>query len=344
MQIPALRLRNQFLAKPHRGSAVDVVSRLGAVQSQEYAFAKWALALRLAGKKSDTDIEAAIDRGDILRTHILRPTWHFVTAGDILWMQALTAPRVHLRLATYLPRLGVEKRWLTKAIGLFERALAGGHYLTRTELQARLARSGIVVKGTALAMVIMHAELEGILCSGPRRGKQFTYALIRERAPKARLLDRDQALNELARRFFTSHGPATIRDFVWWSSLSTADARRGVDMIKAKSFEHGGLTYWTCGPARATPPPKMAVHLLPIYDEYVIAYRDRVAVPHGRGFASFGALAHALSINGEIAGMWTTDRTTGVHVQPWRTLSSAEWKAIEREVERLGHYWETRVP
>ena len=309
------------------------------MQAQEYPFAKWALGLRLAAKTVDADVESALDRGEILRTHVLRPTWHFVAAPDIVWMQQLTGPRVHARLATYLPRLGVEKRWPAKAIGVLERALAGGRYQTRTELQARLARAGIPVRGTALAMVIMHAELEAIICSGPRRGKQSTYALISERAPDARPLDRDEALAELSRRFFTSHGPATIRDFVWWSSLTTADARRGVDMIKAKSFDENGLTYWSLGAPKVQPPRGTVVHLLPIYDEYVIAYRDRVAVPHGPGLLSYGALTHALAINGHITGLWTTDRVKDVRMLPTRKLSAAEWKGIDAEVERLGKFW-----
>ena len=156
----------------------------------------------------------------------------------------------------------------------------------------------------------MYAELEGVICSGPRRGKKFTYALIAERAPGARRLSRDEALAELALRFFRSHGPATIRDFVWWSGLVTADARRGVEMIRAKRQDVDGHAYWTAGAAPKTPASIKLAHLLPIYDEYIVSYRDRVAVPHGPSMipsstgGGYVTFQHALVIGGQIAGTW----------------------------------------
>ena len=222
------------------------MAALGAVQAQEYAFAKWALALRLATQRTDAEIEAAIDRGEILRTHLLRPTWHFVAAPDIVWIQQLTGPRVQARLATYLRNFGIERRTVIKAATIIERALGGGRCLTRQELRATLARAGITLDGTPLALVVMSAELEHVICSGPRRGKQFTYALVSERAPKPRILSGDEALGELTRRYLRSHGPATVRDFVWWSSLTTADVRRGLDIIKARPREQDGRHIGPC--------------------------------------------------------------------------------------------------
>jgi hypothetical protein len=339
VDIAGERLRNQHIARPRRGAAADLVAALGAVQAQEYAFAKWALALRLAAKPTDAGIEAAIDAGDILRTHALRPTWHFVAPSDIVWIQQLTAPRVHARLATYLPRLGVEKRVLPKAAAVIERALGGGRHLTRSELQSRLARAGIAHKGTALALVIMFAELEALICSGPRRGKQFTYALVSERAPGARALPRDEALAGLTRRYFASHGPATIRDFVWWSSLTTADARRGLEIIGARSFAEGALTYWTVGAARRAALSRGTdVRLLPVYDEFLVAYRDRTAVPHGPGGYSLGPLKHALLIDGQVAGTWAMDRAGDVRVTPARKLTPVEQRGVEEEGERFRRF------
>ena len=338
MTIAAQRLAAQCITRPRRGSAADVVAAFGAVQAQEYPFAKWALALRLAAKVVDADIEAELDRGDILRTHILRPTWHFVTAADIGWIQQLTAPRVHARLATYLPRLGVEKRTLPKSTAVIEKALRDRCYLTRPELMARLTRAGVKVQGTALAMVIMHAELERVICSGPRRGKLFTYALLDERAPKARPLDRDESLAELTRRFFATHGPATVRDFVWWSSLATADARRGLDIVKARRREEDGVIYWSVGSAATQRPKRPDVHLLPIYDEYLVAYRDRVAVPHGASSFAPGPLKHALLIDGQVAGLWALERSGEVRVTPTRKLSAAESKAVAAESARFRRF------
>lgn len=344
MDIASQRLHNQHITRPRRGSPGNLVMALGAVQAQEYPFAKWALALRLGAKGTDAEIDAAVDRGDILRTHVLRPTWHFVAAPDILWMLQLTAPRVHARLAIYLSRLGVEKRTLTRAAAFIERSVRDSRYLTRHELQARLTQAGITLRGTALALVIMYAELEQVICSGPRRGKQFTYALVSERAPHARALQPDEALAELTRRYLESHGPATIRDFVWWSSLTTADARRGVDMVTARRLDQGGRIYWMVNAATPVRPAQgPQVHLLPIYDEFLVAYRDRVAVPHGPGALTFGPMKHALIIDGVVAGTWRTDRVGEVAVTPVRRLTGPERAGIEARVGQLGRFFGTEL-
>jgi hypothetical protein len=338
VDIASLRLRNQHITRPRRGSPADLVAALGAVQAQEYAFAKWALALRLATQPTDAEIEAAFDRGEILRTHLLRPTWHFVAASDIVWIQQLTGPRVQARLATYLRNFGIERRTVIKAATMIERALGGGRYLTRQELRATLARAGITLDGTPLALVVMYAELEHVICSGPRRGKQFTYALVSERAPNPRMLSGEEALGELTRRYIGSHGPATVRDFVWWSSLTTTDVRRGLDIVKARPREHDGRTYWMLRSASVLPPRSTQVHLLPIYDEFLVAYRDRVAVPHGPSTYTLGPMKHALVIDGQVAGTWTTDRTGKVSVTPVRRLTPAERAGVDVETARFGNF------
>jgi len=338
VDIATQRLHNQYITRPRRGSPADLVAALGAVQAQEYPFAKWALALRLRTQTTDAEIDTAVDRGEILRTHVLRPTWHFVAAPDIVWIQRLTGPRVHARLATYLRNFGIEKRTSIKAATVIERALGGSRYLTRQELRARLARAGITLDGTPLALVVMYAELEHVICSGPRRGKQFTYALVSERAPKAREMPGDEALAELTRRYFASHGPATVRDFVWWSSLTTADVRRGLDIIKARSVEQDGRTYWTSRSTKAHPHRGTRVHLLPVYDEFLVAYRDRVAVPHGPSSYTLGPMKHALVIDGQVAGTWTTGRTGRVGLVPVRRLMSSERAGAEAQVARFGRF------
>jgi hypothetical protein len=338
VDIASLRLRNQHITRRRRGSPADLVAALGAVQAQEYAFAKWALGLRLATQPADAEIDAAADRGEILRTHALRPTWHFVAASDIVWIQQLTGSRVQARLNTYLRKFGIEKRTASKAAAIIERALGGGRHLTRQELRAKLARAGITLDGTPLALVVMSAELEALICSGPRRGKQVTYALVSERAPTARTLSGDEALGELTRRYFASHGPATVRDFVWWSSLTTADARRGLDIIKARSREQDGRIYWTLNSGKVPASRGTQVHLLPIYDEFLVAYRDRVAVPHGPSTYALGPMKHALVIDGQVAGTWTTDRAGQVSVMPVRRLTPAERTAVEAEAARFAKF------
>jgi hypothetical protein len=308
------RLRNQAITGAARRTPADAVRWLGAVQAQEYGPAKWALALRMATGARDADIERAFDAGRILRTHVLRPTWHFVTPDDIRWMLELTAPRVHLRMAPYNRRLELEPATLARACAVIERALGDGRVLTRLELGKRLTRAGIAAAGQRLAHIALHAELERVVCSGPRRDRLFTYALLAERAPRARRLARDEALAALATRFLRSHGPATVRDFVWWSGLLTSDVTRAFAIARARSEAIDGLTYWSLGDAGRDRTREREVHLLPVYDEYLVAYRDRKAVPHwpaGSTAPAGGSAAfqNSIVIGGQVAGAWRVIRT-----------------------------------
>ena len=340
------RLHNQGITRAVARKPADIVAWLGAVQAQEYLPAKWALALRMPDGTTDAEIERAIDEGQILRTHVMRPTWHFVTPADVRWMLELTAPRVHRTLATYNRRQELTAAVVTRGTKVFERALRNARSLTRAELGARLERAGIMAKGIRLALLTIYAELEGVICSGPRRAGQLTYALLADRAPRSRRLSRDEALAELTLRYFRSHGPATIRDFVWWSGLLTADAKRGLEMNKARHESVNGRTYWTVGhtPARAT--RSRPVHLLPIYDEYIVAYRDRNAVPHtttkivspSGGLVTF---QHALVIDGKVTGTWRTARSKeglAVDVIPLRRLSRAERQRIAETAKRYERF------
>jgi hypothetical protein len=290
---------------------------------------------------TDAAVERAIERGQILRTHVLRPTWHFVTPADIRWMLELTAPEVHRRMSTYDRQLGLDAAVMTRATRIIERALGDRGHLTRGELGAELERAGLPGKSTHLAHIAMHAELEGVICSGARRGKQLTYALLADRAPKARILSREEALAELTRRYFRSHGPATVRDFVWWSGLRTTEARRGLEMNHAKAQDVDGIRYWTIGRTSGPKLRRVTVHLLPVYDEYLVAYRDRQAVPHTL-YSSWGLnVRHALAIDGQTAGTWRTtagpERVT-LKVETSRRLTVGERRALDRVVGRYQHF------
>jgi len=206
------RLREQRLAGPPAATPADVVRWLGAVQAQEFAEAKWSLAER--GDGTDDAVEASFARGEILRTHVLRPTWHFVAREDVRWLLRLTRPRVHALNRFMYGKLGLGADVLARGQAELARALAGGEALTRRELAGRLAAAGLPAAGLALGYVLMHAELEEVICSGPRRGRQQTYVLLDDRVPGGGPeLPRERALAELAQRYFSSHGPATIRDF-----------------------------------------------------------------------------------------------------------------------------------
>ena len=345
------RLLNQGIATPKHKRAADVVEWLGAVQAQEYQPAKWALGLRMRAA-TDESVERAVEDGEILRTHVMRPTWHFVAAADLRWMQALTGPHVQRAMVNYQRQLELDTAMMTRATSLFERVLRDRQYLTRLELAERLRRAGMNLSGIRMAHAALYAELEAVICSGPRRGKLPTYGLVAERAPDQRDLSGDEALAELTRRFFRSHGPATIRDFVWWSGLATSAARRGLDMIRAKRHDLDGCTYyWTRASSAVRRTAAAAVHLLPIYDEYLVAYRDRVLVPHGP--SKIAAIKghtvtfqHALVIDGGVAGTWRQTRTPRalvVAVTPLRRLTSPERREIEAAGQRYEQFLQSPV-
>jgi hypothetical protein len=205
--IPA-RLHNQWLARSTARRTAAVVERLCAVQAQDFIGAKWAIGLRANGL-DDAAVEAAFDRGDILRTHVMRPTWHFVSPADIRWLLALTSPRVHQASQFYYRQHGLDAKTMSRVHKVLAAELQGGRFRTRTELAAALAKRGIEASGPRLGLLTIHAELEQVMCSGPARGKHLTYALFDERAPSATARSPRDPDAELASRYFASHGPAT---------------------------------------------------------------------------------------------------------------------------------------
>jgi hypothetical protein len=309
MEIAHARLHNQRLSSAGFTKPEDVVSWLSAVQAQDYPGAKWALALRMR-RPTDATIECAFAAGEILRTHVMRPTWHFVASADIRWMLALTAPRVRAATAYYDRQLELDAAVVKRSNKAMAKALRGGAQLTRQELKVALRKAGIAAEGAQrLAHLTMHAELDGVICSGALRGKQFTYALFEERVPAMRVLPRDEALAELTRRYFTSHGPAQIQDFIWWSGLTTADARAGLEMARPHLGDDviDGKTYWFSSSRRAISRPPRTAYLLPLYDEYLIAYKDRSAaldLALWKPIAGRDPFSSAIVLDGRVVGGW----------------------------------------
>lgn len=328
MDIAQQRLYSQMIAQP-MFKPEDVVSWLGAVQAQDYAAAKWALGLRLQGA-TDNMIEQSFNDGTILRTHAMRPTWHFVSPTDIRWLLALTAPRIHGMNAYQYRELELDDATCTKCHTALTKALQGGKQLTRLELVSALQQAGIVLDDPRRATyIMMHAELDGIICSGARRDKQFTYALLDERAPQARMLDHDEALAELTKRYFIGHGPATLQDFVWWSGLTMADVKAGITMVASQLVHEivDGQTYWF-SPTTSTIPAisfmkdrMPTAYLLPNFDEYTVGYRDRSAIindSHTQHFDTRGnVLNHVIVLNSQVVGTWKrTVRKDAVIITP----------------------------
>jgi hypothetical protein len=350
--IATRRLHNQHLAGNPLASAEDVVEWLCAVQAQDYGGAKWAVAQRSAGL-TDADLDRAFDAGGILRTHIMRPTWHFVAPADIRWMQALTHSRVDAASAYYYRQLELDDAVFARSNALLGAALEGGRHLTRPELGKVLQAGGIEADGVRLAYIVMRAELDALVCSGPRRGKQFTYALIDERVPGARTLERDEALAELTRRYFASHGPATVRDFVWWSGLTMAQAKAGLAMVQSCFTNEvvDGKTFWFAPSANPVKVREPAVHLLPNYDEHLIAFKDREPTIHAsvrnRIDPTNSALqAHLITLNGVVVGGWRRTlekKAVTIRTNLFVPLDQTENAALQSAAEDYGRFLELPV-
>lgn len=266
------RLAVQRLAGPGLTTATDVVRLLTGVQSQEWAHGFWSLGLRTAGL-TYADVQREFDAGQFVRTHVLRPTWHFLAAEDVAWIQAVTAPRVHQINRSQCRSLGLSSNDLDKGIELICSALVGGRHLTRRELGEVLIDGGIPTEGQRLAYLVMNAELTGVICSGPLRGAQHTYALLAERVPPTPGRTREEALTELTWRFFRGHGPASVADFTRWCSVTTTDARAGLELVGDRlarlHVEDAELWFDPAGPA---PAQQQGALLVPLYDELTLTY------------------------------------------------------------------------
>lgn len=347
MDVARQRLASQRLIGPPLESAAAVVQHLAAVQAQDFAGATWALALRMQSATQE-QVAAAFDAGEILRTHVLRPTWHFVTPDDVRSMLALTAPRVKAAIAFYDRRLGIDTTLQRRFRSVLDAHLGERMFMTRRELGDALRAGGVDVSGPQLGELLMNAELDGVVCSGPHRAKQLTYALLAERAPDARTIERDEALGALTRRYFSSHGPAQARDFAWWSGLTVADANRGL-AIAAESLEPhviDGVRFWSAG-LHDLGPTKPVVHLLPNYDELTVAYRDRRAlIEPGGPTDSMRLLGNVVAVNGTIRGDWRRrverDRIV-VELSSPRPSGAGGGRALQDACEKLATFLQMPV-
>lgn len=329
------------------------MEHFGAIQAQDFGAAKWSVGLRMR-RATDEIVENAFNAGRILRTHVMRPTWHFVMPEDIRWMLELTAPGVRKILAPYDKRLDIDARLLSRCHTLIGKALEGGAILTRAELSQHLGRHGVEASGQRLGHIMAYMELDALVCSGPRRGKQMTYTMLEERVPKAELLTREQSLAKLAGKYFTSHGPAQLKDFAWWSGLPLKEATTGLDSMISDlhSAKVGEKTYYFKPDEKAGEDKSQSAFLLSIYDEYTIAYKDRSAMSEGRPqdietMLSMGnALTSVLVINGKVAGTWKRilekDRVE-IKLSPFRALSPAEKDSVHAAADRYGSFWNLKV-
>ncbi|HEY9001162.1 MAG TPA: winged helix DNA-binding domain-containing protein [Mucilaginibacter sp.] len=345
-EIRELRLLNQHLASPVFTQPADLVYYMGAIQSQDYAGAKWAIAQRLKGA-TDKTIEDAFTNGDIIRTHVMRPTWHFVHPKDVRWVIQLTAPRVMTIAGTQHRQHQLDHIVFSKSEKAILKVIEGGKQLTRDEIAEALEQAGVATNEQRFIHIMMQMELIGLVCSGGRKGKQFTYALLDERVPATKPFDKQEALVALAERYFTSHGPATLQDYVWWSGLTVIDAKAGLEAIKHKltSAELNGNIYWFAEQQNLSKSKSPATFLLPNYDEYIVSYKDRSATiaasdvnkadPRGTIFN------HTIVVNGKVIGIWKRfigKSKVDIELIPFQPLSKANQTAIEAAAKRYAKF------
>ncbi len=326
----------------------DAVRWLLAVQSQDYPGARWSVGQRVAGA-TDASVAAAFDAGRFLRTHVLRPTWHFVAPEDIRWMLALTGPRVKATMSYYDRKLELDDALFRRSTDTIVRALRDGKQLTRAEIAQAVRRAGVNVTGSQrLGHILLRPELDGIICSGARREKQFTYALLDERVPAAAPMSRDEALLALTSRYFTTRGPATANDFAWWSGLTVADAKRGIEMA-GPALEREVIddrAYWSAPSMRRRSWRTPKVFLLPNYDELFIGHKERSAIGKRLESADLvtggnALIAHVVAVDGQLVGGWKrtlTKDSVNVELRLLTRLSSAERRALDAAVERYGNF------
>ena len=345
-EVARLRLARQRLVGEGFASPADAVRWLGVVQAQDYAGSLWALGLRVRDATEAT-IEAAIASRSIVRTWPNRRTIHYVAADDARWVLAITGPRMIAMHAGTLERhFGIDRALLARARKTVTRALRGGPPMPRGKLYERLEADGIPIGDARGLHLVVRLAQEGLVCLGPRSGKQATFVLFDEWVPGGRTLDRPDALAALARRFFQSHGPATVRDFAWWSGLAARDARAGLEAVRDSlvEVELEGVRFWMPSDVAATSPASPGTaHLLPPYDEHVVAYADRSAVldPAHREQARHGIFSPVVVVDGRIVGMWKrTLRRNQVEiaVAPFGALSASAERSVARSARRYGAF------
>lgn len=349
--IPRLRLAAQQLAGTAIASPRDMVRHFGAMQAQDLPMCKWAVGARIAIK--DHEVQAALDNAEVIRTHVLRPTWHIIAPEDARWMLALTAPHIRRQYTSIMGKLGVDEAFLRKSDKKIEKLLRDNNYMTREEIMEHVKLPGSMPNDFRPSAVMMNAELSGIVCNGPMRGKQQTYALIEERIAPAKSLTRQESLVALAMRYFISHGPATLADLVWWSGLPVADARQALEMVRSEfvSFIADGVEYYlheSC--VTHTHPNGDAIHFLPAFDEFLISYTDRTAsIPlplQAQAFTRNGIFKPIIVVNGTVVGIWKrTIAKNTVHVEPqfFGKVSKAQQKAITDHTARYGAFMDMRL-
>lgn len=341
---PATRLNNQHISGNKLNSPKELVSRMGAIQAQDYAMSKWAIGLRIINA-TEQQLNQAIDVGEILRTHLLRPTWHFVTAEDLNWIRELTAPAIKASMKTRNRELELSNEVFKKSHKVINGALKGDNSMTREELTSLLNKANIRTDNNRASHLLMEAELEGIICSGRTKGNKLTYALIEDRVRKSFSINNDEAIEKLAQIYFSSRGPATLDDFAWWSGLAKSKIKNALGLSNTDSSQQKLESLWSKKSQSEANTPKNSVYLLPAFDEYMISYKDRSAIilfiDHRKTISSNGMFHPLIVENGIVIGVWKRtikkDKIL-VEAESFKPLNKKIKDSIEIEAIRYGNF------
>ena len=344
LNIPRLRLQNQQIAQTSFEKPGDLVAWLGAVQAQDYLGALWAVGLRIE-HATEKDIEQAISERTIVRTWPMRGTLHFVAPADVRWMLKLLTPRFIARSRGQYHQAELDDTVFSRSCKILVKALQGGKRLPRNAVYKALETAHIPTTGQRGLHILGWLAQQGVICFGPREGKQQTFVLLDEWVPEDKTLERDEALAELARRYFTSHGPATLQDFGWWSGLTAADAKAGLEMAKSQFIQAviDGQTYWLPSSLPTLKDHSPTAHLLPAYDEYTVAYKDRSAVldPAAAKHSGNGIFSPIIVADGQIVGTWKRTfkkDTVFIETSLFTPLSKARSRALSAAAHRFGRF------
>ncbi len=348
--IALLRLVSQQIEGSQLKTEKEVVSWLGAVQAQDFPMSKWAVGLRLPGS-TEKSVQSAIDDSKIIRTHVLRPTWHLVAAEDVYWMLELSAPQIKTAARSRDRELELTEEVFARCNTLLEKWLRDGNFLPREELVKRMADAGFSNDNNRVSHILMRAEIDGIIGSGPTKAGKPTYALLAERVPVKKLLKREEASAELARRYFNSHGPATLQDFVWWSGLPVKECRQAIEAIQPGFVAEivDGEKYWFHPDYAVSNPVNEKIFLLPAYDEFIISYKNRAATltyeNHRKAVSNNGFFRPSIVHNGQVIGIWKHTNKAGKAIfetdyfgSPGKTIQ----KRVEIEFEKYLQFLEKR--
>ena len=350
MNIPNIRLLNQQLLNPLFREPKELVSWMGAMQAQNYSMVKWAVGMRLKSATIQA-VEKALHEGEILRTHVMRPTWHLVAAEDIRWMLKLSAQRIISANDSFAKGydLDIPNELYTKAHDLLEKILCGKKSMTKQEIAEHFTRSGIVADNHRMTRFMARAEQEGIICSGEDRGSKCTYALLEERVPPMPELTKDESLARLARSYFRSHSPAVLQDFIWWSGLSVSDAKQAVYLIASELIteQWKEQTWYIHDTCRTRGKLSGHIHLLPSYDEYLLGYKDRTDVlpleHYSKAFTNNGLFFPIVLHNGQVIGNWDKSvkkKSVDLKYSWFRQVADMNEETLERERQKFTRFLE----